>query len=232
MLGEFAHNLGVEAGFGPELTPRGLAAFEAQFKGSIVAPAMRTVLGKMLGPARYTVNPSPHFGLAAPLYLHFTSPIRRYADLAVHRIIKRYLDGDRAQVAGDAALEEIAQSLNHLAYRATKAEAERHRMVIARWFAAKVGERVAGNVVSVKPFGLVVQLKGTGATGTVAMDALPEGPYRIEPGGYAVSNAGAHTDASVVVRRFVVGEPIDVRIAGTNEELGRVDLEIAPAATP
>jgi ribonuclease R len=91
-------------------------------------------------------------------------------------------------------------------------------MVIARWFASRVGERALGNVVAVKPFGLVVQLKGTGATGTVAMDALPDGPYRVESGGYAAANER---------RRFVVGEPIEVRIAGTNEELGRVEFSVA-----
>ena len=218
MLSQFAHNLGIEAGFGPELSPRGLAAFEAQFRGTAIAPTMRTVLGKMLGPARYTVTPTPHFGLAAPLYLHFTSPSRRYADRAVHRIIKGYLAGNRSLLAGDEAHEALAQSLNQLAYRATKAEAERHRMVVARWFASRVGERLSGNVVSVKPFGLVVQLKGTGATGTVAMDALPGGPYRIEPGGYAAASED---------RRYVVGEPIEAVIAGTNEELGRVDLALA-----
>lgn len=218
MLADFAHNFGIEAGFGPALSPRGLAAFEAQFRGTTVAPAIRTVLGKMLGPARYTVAPSPHFGLAAPLYLHFTSPIRRYADLLVHRIVKRYLVGDRSLVAGDPAIEALSQQINRAAYRATKAEAERHRMVLARWFAGKVGERAQGNVVSVKPFGLVVQLEGTGATGTVAMDALPDGPYRVEGGGYAaVSEA----------RRFVLGQPLDVTIAGTNEELGRVDLTLS-----
>ena len=120
MLSQFAHNFGIEAGFGPELSPRGLAAFEAQFRGTAIAPAMRTVLGKMLGPARYTVHPSPHFGLAAPLYLHFTSPIRRYADLAVHRIVKRYLAGDRSLAAGDPAHEALAEECNRLAYRATQ----------------------------------------------------------------------------------------------------------------
>ncbi len=218
MLERFAHNFGIEAGFGPELTPRGLAAFEAQFRGSAIAPAIRTVLGKMLGPARYTVHPSAHFGLAAPLYLHFTSPIRRYADLAVHRIIKRYLAGDRTLAAGDPAVEALSQHVNRAAYTATKAEAERHRMVVARWFASRIGERATGNVVSVKPFGLVVQLKGTGATGTVAMDALPGGPYRVEGGGYAAVGEQ---------RRYVVGEPLEVVIAGTNEELGRVDLALA-----
>jgi ribonuclease R len=132
----------------------------------------------------------------------------------VHRIVKRYLGGDRGLVAGDPALEALAQEVNHAAYRASKAEAERHRMVVARWFAGRVGERAPGNVVGVKPFGLVVQMKGTGATGTVAMDTLPDGPYRVEGGYAAVSEK----------RRFVVGEPIDVVITGTNEELGRVDL--------
>ncbi len=173
MLARFAHNFGIEAGFGRELSPRGLAAFEAQFRGSSIAPAIRTVLGKTLGTARYTVHPGLHFGLAAPLYLHFTSPIRRYADLAVHRIIKRYLGGDRSQLAGDPALETLAHHVNRAARRAGKAEAERHRMLVARLFASRIGEHFTGNIVSIKPFGLVVQMVGTGATGTVAMDALP-----------------------------------------------------------
>ncbi|MFT3773577.1 MAG: RNB domain-containing ribonuclease [Minicystis sp.] len=221
MLSDFAHNFGFEAGFGPALSPRGLAAFEAQFRGSTVAPAIRTVLGKMLGPARYTVHPSPHFGLAAPLYLHFTSPIRRYADLLVHRIVKRYLAGDRSLAAGDAETEAIAQQINRCAHRATKAEAERHRMVVARWYAGKVGERAHGNVVSVKPFGLVVQLECTGVSGTIAMDALPGGPYRVEGGGYAAVSEE---------RRFVMGQPLEVTIANTNEELGRVELTLATEA--
>jgi ribonuclease R len=219
-LAEMAHNFGIEAGFGPTLTPRGLAAFEAQFRTAKVAPAIRTVLGRTLGPARYTVHPSLHFGLGAPLYLHFTSPIRRYADLVVHRLIKRYLAGDRAMAAGDPAIETLAQGLNRAAYVAGKAEAERHRMLIARLFAARIGEEVRGNIVSVKPFGLVVQMAGTGATGTIAIDALPEGPYRVD----LVQQALA-SDA----RRFAVGDPVRAVISATNEELGRVDLTLAGA---
>jgi ribonuclease R len=215
MLARFAHNFGIEAGFGPELSPRGLAAFETQFRGTPIAPAIRTVLGKTLGPARYTVHPGLHFGLAAPLYLHFTSPIRRYADLAVHRIIKRYLGGERGLSPRDPEIEVLALHLNRMARSADKAEAERYRMLVARLFATRVGERFPGNIVSIKPFGLVVQMSGTGATGSIAMDALPEGPYRIEPGGHGVASEK---------RRYTVGDPIEVEIAGTNEELGRVDL--------
>ncbi len=222
-LAELAHNFGIEPGFGPVLTPLGLAAFEAQFRTARMAPAIRTVLGKALGPARYTVHPSLHFGLGAPLYLHFTSPIRRYADVVVHRLIKRYLAGDRAMLAGDPAIEALAQTLNRAAYIAGKAEAERHRMLIARLFATRIGEEVRGNIVSVKPFGLVVQMTGTGATGTLATDALPDGPYRVDLVEQALIGEK---------RRYSVGDPVRAVIAATNEELGRVDLALAAEKRP
>ncbi|WP_438016003.1 RNB domain-containing ribonuclease [Sorangium sp. So ce315] len=214
-LERFAHNFGIEAGFGPHLSPRGLAAFEAQFRGSGLAPAIRTVLGKALGPARYTAAPSLHFGLGAPLYLHFTSPIRRYADLAAHRVVKRYLQGRRDQLADAEALASLSHHLNARARSAGKAETERHRMLVARLFASRIGEEIEGNIVAIKPFGLVVQMLQSGATGTIALEALPGGPYRIDVAAQALVGAD---------RRYGVGEPIRAAIASTNEELGRVDL--------
>jgi ribonuclease R len=214
-LAAFAENSGFEAGFGPKLTPRSLAAFEAQFKDSVIAPSMYTVMGRVLGPARYTVYPSGHFGLAAPIYLHFTSPIRRYADLTVHRIVKGYLAGRRDRVAGDHELEELAVHVNAAAYRAVKAETERSRTLAARHFASRVGESFVGNIVAIKPFGLVVQLADTGVTGTVATDALPGGPFRVDVAAQVLRGAS---------RTFAVGEPFEVTVAGANEELGRIDL--------
>jgi ribonuclease R len=214
---ESARNLGFEPGFGAALTPRGLAAFEAQYRGTHQAAAAEQVVARVLGPARYTVQPSLHFGLAAPLYLHFTSPIRRYADLAVHRVVKRHLAGDRGQVAEDPALEVLAQHLNDAARRATKAEAERQRMLAARLFLRRVGERRRGHVVAVKSFGLVVQLEGTGVSGTVAQDALPGGPYRVDLKRQVMTGA----------RRAVgLGAPLEVEVLGANEALGRIDLGV------
>ena len=214
-LAEFAHNFGFETGFGAALTPSGLAAFEAQFESSTVAGSMRTVLRWALGRARYTVHPSPHFALAAPLYLHFTSPIRRYADLLVHRIVKAHLAGDREQIALDPALEEVASDLNEAAYRAGKAETERLRCLVARLFSTRIGESFSGNVVSVKPFGLVVQLAGLGVTGTVSIDALPDGPYHLD--------AATHSLVGKQ-RRYVVGEPLEVQVSATDERQGRLEL--------
>jgi len=211
-----AHAFGFELGLAERLTPRGLAALQAQFAPTSVAPAMRTVLSGVLGPARYTVKAAPHFGLAAPLYLHFTSPIRRYADLAVHRIVKRYLAGERGFEANDPSIETLAVELNALAWRATKAENERQHMLAARMFTGRVGERFAGNVVAVKPFGLVVQLVGLGVTGTLQSDTLPDGPYRVDQRLGLVSAKA----------RFTVGDALTVEVASASEELSRIDLAL------
>jgi ribonuclease R len=214
-LAESARHLGFETGLGDVLTPRGLAALEAQFEHSTAAPSMDTVLQRALGPARYTVYADQHFGLAAPLYLHFTSPIRRYADLTVHRVIKRYLSGDRSMAAGDERFEKLAVHLNEQSRRATRAERERLRMVAARWFEGRIGERFTGDVVAVKPFGLIVQLRGTGVAGSIQSDLLPGGPFEVGPAGHRYVGEGA---------TYTVGQSFEVEVLSTDDELGRINL--------
>ncbi len=224
-LAAFAANFGFETAFGPQLTPRALAAFEDQFSTARAAPAIRTVVQKTLGPARYTARPGPHFGLAAPLYLHFTSPIRRYADLIVHRIVKQHLRGARDQQAEDPALESLAANLNELAFRAAKAESERLRVLAARLFAGRTGERFEGNVISVKPFGLLVQLTGMGVTGLVPVEDLPGDGHRIHPETLElVASGGRH--------RFAVGLALAVEVRGADEAQGRIELALAGGDRP
>lgn len=214
-LAKVAHNFGFEAGFGTRLTPRALSAFEGQFSNGRLEPAIRTVLGQALGPARYTPDPGQHFGLGAPLYLHFTSPIRRYADLVVHRIIKRYLEGHREYDELRAELAVLAADCDRSSLAAGKAESERYRMLVARMYAGKLGEEVFGNIVAIKPFGLVVQIAGTGATGSIAMESLPGGPFRTDVAAQALIGPGT---------RFAVGDRVCATVSSVNEELGRIDL--------
>ncbi|HKP60263.1 MAG TPA: ribonuclease R family protein [Polyangiales bacterium] len=221
-LSAFAANFGFEAGFAPTLSPRALAAFEAAFKHSALAPALYTVLGRVLGPARYTVHPEAHFGLAAPLYAHFTSPIRRYADLSVHRLVKGYLAGRRDRFAGEPALETLAAHINRAAYRATKAETERVRSLSARLFAGRSGERFHGRIVRIQPFGLMVQLERTGVSGTIATDALPGGPFHYDRVQQVLRGEG---------RSYTIGEALEVQVLGASEELGRIDLGVSGEAS-
>jgi ribonuclease R len=175
-LADAAAALGIEAGFSRRrpLSPLGLAAFDAQVEGTVIAASARLLLRRLLGPAHYTPEPVPHFGLAAPLYLHFTSPIRRYADLQVHRFLKRWLRGERDFSPAAAGLADLAASIDDAARRATRAEEERLRTLVAATLVERVGESVPGRVVGFKPFGALVQLPGIVATmpsGDVALGA-------------------------------------------------------------
>lgn len=161
-LAAAAEALGVVAGFSETtpLTPRALAAFDRQIRGTRSEALVESAARRLLGPARYTGVPGLHFGLAAPLYLHFTSPIRRYADLAVHRILRRYLRGERGLRRDDPALEPLCLHVNEKAHRAARAEAERERVLVARLFERRLGQQVRAVVVGHKPQGALVQVEG------------------------------------------------------------------------
>lgn len=217
-LNAFAETSGFAAGFGRELTPLALAAFDRQIAGAVAEPALRSVLRRSLGPSRYTVKPGPHFGLAAPLYLHFTSPIRRYADLAVHRTLKGYLRGRRDFVDEDPGMEALAVHINAKARASTRAENDRHRELEARWMAGHVGKQFQARVTRVRPFGLVAQLDGMLVEGVVPTDALSGGPFR--PDARELSLVGKE-------RTFTVGMPVTVKVASTDEQLGRIELSLA-----
>ncbi len=214
-LEEFARNFGFEPGFGARLTPLALAAFDHQITGAPLEPALRSVLLRSLGPARYTVLPSPHFGLAAPLYLHFTSPIRRYADLAVHRLVKRFLHGDRAFDPNDPALEALAQHINARARAATRAENDRRRMLTAAYMLDRLGETFDAHVTRVRPFGLIATLDASLIEGTLPFDKLPDGPYEIDAS-EAHARSTAHT--------FAIGTALRVKVVAADPTLGRIEL--------
>jgi ribonuclease R len=162
-LAEAANALGIVAGFSTStaLSPKALAAFDRQFRGTRDERAFESLLRRLLGPARYQTAAALHFGLAAPLYLHFTSPIRRYADLAVHRVLRRFLRGERNFTRADVdALDALCLALNDKGRRAARAESERDRALLARLLAQKIGETRRGVVVGNKPQGALVQVDG------------------------------------------------------------------------
>lgn len=215
-LAEFARNFGLESGFGARLTPRAMAAFERQFRSIDCAPALHTVIARTLGPAYYSTEPREHFGLAASLYLHFTSPIRRYADLLVHRIVKRYLRGDRSQKSRNIHVDQAIEHLNQVTQRASKAEAEYQRILAAKLFSERIGEVVFGNIVAIRPFGLIVQLRGLGVQGTLPLESIPGGPYSIDSHRHSITGANNYV--------WSIGMPVRCVVHAIDEALGRIEL--------
>jgi ribonuclease R len=215
-----ARHFGFEPGFARRLTPLSLLAFDRQLSGAPCEAALRSVLLRSLGPARYTTAAESHFGLAAPLYLHFTSPIRRYADLAVHRLIKAYLAGERRF---DEPMREelgaLAARINERARAAARAERDRLRILVARLMAGRVGEEHAAHVTRVRTFGLLCQLDETMVEGTIPVESLAGGPFRVDARETVLRGAG---------RSFAIGMPLRVQIVACDPGLGRIELTEAP----
>lgn len=216
-LSEIAENFGYAAGFGTRLSPLALAAFDAQIEGAPFEPAIRSVLLRSLGPARYQVDPAIHFGLAAPLYLHFTSPLRRYADFEVHRTIKSYLRGRRDWSLGDPSLEALARHVNERARGATRAENDRRKMILAQYMAERVGQRFSARITRLRSFGIIAQLDASFVEGTIPMDTLSGGPFSID---------ARETHMRGARRTFTVGQAVRVRVASADAALGRVEFSL------
>lgn len=216
-LDDFAMNFGFTAGFGRYLTPLALAAFDAQLNGAPCEPAIRSVLLRSLGWARYTVHPSQHFGLGASLYLHFTSPIRRYADLIVHRTVKRYLAGERPNSPEDQSVEDLATHINRMGRAASRAEADRRRMLEAQFLSSQIGKEFKARVTAVRPFGMQVQIDSSFIEGIVPFDGMPGGPWW--PDHRATRAEGKY-------RSYGIGAPLMVRVSSTDTALGRVEFSL------
>ncbi|MCA9791661.1 MAG: VacB/RNase II family 3'-5' exoribonuclease [Candidatus Eremiobacteraeota bacterium] len=214
-LSDCARQFGFEPGFGRRLTPGSLAAFDDQILGAPAEPAIRSVMRRVLGAANYTVKPGLHLGLAAPLYLHFTSPLRRYADLAVHRVIKRYLRGHREWDPFDPEIESLSQQLNRLSHQASKAEAARRRMLLAGFMADQVGQRFDAHITRVLPFGMVAQLDASLVEGVIPIEALPGGPWTPRE----VSLEGPDEE-------FTLGQPVTVEVVACDPAQGRIEYAL------
>lgn len=215
LLAECAYHFGYEAGFSSQLSPGALAAFDAQIAGAAAEPAIRSVLRGILGRAHYTVHPDLHLGLAAPLYLHFTSPLRRYADLSVHRLIKGYLQGDRHFEVKDPEVESLCLHLNERAGTSAKAESMRRRMLLAAYMERHIGEEFDAHITRVLPFGLVAQLDASLVEGLLPLESLPGGPWQAGPVSVQSSQ-----------QRLTLGMPVRVKVVATVADQGRIEYSL------
>jgi ribonuclease R len=183
--------IGVEA----EPTPENLGTIAHKAKSDVV----RYLILRSLPRALYSPSPLGHYGLALRDYLHFTSPIRRYADVLVHRALL-----GEGEPPGDLA--EVADHISEREYRSTVCERTADEFTLMWLMRDRVGEEMEGTIVSVAAFGLFVELE-TGATGLVHVSKLP-GWWELESNGVVLSND--EIGASYRVGDRVMVELVDV----------------------
>jgi ribonuclease R len=224
---KLARTHGFDVPEGP-IGPKQLNALLHAFEGHAQQRALNQLLLRAMMQALYTPENIGHYGLAAEHYLHFTSPIRRYPDLMVHRLLKaqwgaRGGDGDGAGRAS-ADLDEIATLCSERERAAMQAEREVAAFYAALFMQDKVGERFQGVVASVVDFGLFVELEPWFVEGLVKLEDLGD-EWALDPDLHALVQPRTG-------RSFRVGDRVEVEVAAASPARRQIDLAlVAPAAT-
>ncbi len=211
-----------------EFDPKRFAEILEQARGKREEELINTVILRSMKQARYSAENLGHFGLAADHYTHFTSPIRRYPDLVVHRLLKRILAGERWKKEGQkerqrARLEAIADHCSVRERLAVAAERDSIDLKKVQFMERHIGEEFDGRVSGVTAFGVFVRLDKWFVEGLVHMHELDDDYYEFREDQYALvgRNAG---------KRYRLADPIRVRVAGVDRERRQIDFELARSA--
>lgn len=176
---EFIYNLGYIVKWNGEVKPRNLQEILEKVKGKKEETVVSTLLLRSMMRAKYSPECVGHFGLAAKYYCHFTSPIRRYPDLQIHRIIKEFINGkiddDRSKKL-TALVDYAARQSSETENIATEAEREVDDLKKAEYMLDRIGEEFEGIVSSVTSFGMFVELPNT-IEGLIHITALDDDYY-------------------------------------------------------
>lgn len=170
--------------------------------------------------ARYAPQCLGHFGLASEFYCHFTSPIRRYPDLVIHRIIKKYLSGE---TVGDLKLKynnfvaQASEQSSKTERNADECEREVDDYKKSVYMSKFLGEEFEGVISGVQEFGIFVELDN-GIEGLVRLDDLPSDEYEYDE--FSLTIFGKHN-------HFTIGDTVKVVVANTNTKLHQVDFTLA-----
>ncbi|MCR4943327.1 MAG: ribonuclease R, partial [Clostridium sp.] len=176
---EFVYNLGYAVRWNGEVRPRNLQEVLDKVRGKKEETVVSTLLLRSMMQARYSPECTGHFGLAAKYYCHFTSPIRRYPDLQIHRIIKEYLNGkiDEKRTKKLTTLVDYAsKQSSEMERTAQQAEREVDDLKKAEYMLDRIGEEFEGIISSVTSFGMFVELPNT-VEGLVHITALDDDYY-------------------------------------------------------
>ena len=161
---EFVHNLGYTIQWTEEIRPKSFQEILEKVKGKNEETVVSTLLLRSMMQARYAPECSGHFGLAAEYYCHFTSPIRRYPDLQIHRIIKEYLHGEMDEKRINKLKNTVgyaAKQSSEMERKAQDAEREVDDLKKAEYMEDRIGEQFEGIISSVTSFGVFVELANT-----------------------------------------------------------------------
>jgi ribonuclease R len=226
---EFVHSFGYALRMEEDrVEPRELQGLLDLVEGKPEERMINEVLLRCMKQARYMAENLGHFGLAAPSYTHFTSPIRRYPDLVVHRILKRALAGgikERERERLSSTLPDIAAHTSSRERIAMEAEREIVALKKVQFMRDRVGEEFTGYICGVTPHGFFVELVDLFVEGMVHVSTLGQDFYRYVEKQHAL--VGERTGAT-----YRIGDKVGVLVAAVSTERKQIDFVLAGVSVP
>jgi ribonuclease R len=190
-----------------------------EVKGKPEEKIVNNLLLRSMKWAKYSAQNLGHFGLASDAYTHFTSPIRRFPDLMVHRVLKKALVEKKVNISE----EDLVKKTDHLSQRervAMEAEREILGRYRVRFMKEKIGEVFDGIISSVMAFGFFVELKDIYVEGLVRITSLHDDYYHYHEKQYCLVGERTH-------KTFKIGDEVRVRVDRVDAERRQIDLDLA-----
>ena len=216
------HNQGVKIQKAKEeITPKEIQQIIESIEGLPNEAMISRLVLRSMKQAKYTTECSGHFGLAAKYYCHFTSPIRRYPDLQIHRIIKDNLRGRMNQKRiehYDSILPEVAKHSSEMERRADEAERETDKLKKVEYMEERIGQVFEGVISGVQEWGFYVELPNT-VEGLVHVTSLTDDFYHYEESSYEM--IGERTN-----KHYKLGQKVKVIVADTDKIMRTIDFRV------
>lgn len=223
-LGIFINNFGytLKTGANDEIHPKEIQKLLNNVKGKPEEALISKLALRSMRQAKYAINCGGHFGLAMKYYCHFTSPIRRYPDLQIHRIIKENIHGrlEGGRISHyNKILPEVAEASSMLERRADDSEREVEKLKKAEYMEQFIGESFEGMISGVTSWGMYVELPNT-VEGMVKVADIPGDYYYFDEEHYCMT--GEHTG-----KIYKLGDKIKVTVAAVDRIIKTIDFIIA-----
>lgn len=221
----FLYNLGYKIKVNKDnINPKAFAEVLDKIKGTEYEKVISTIILRTLKVARYEAENKGHFGIASKFYCHFTSPIRRYPDLFIHRVISRYLEegyniSDKEKEKLIKKAIKYSESSSEMERQAVKAEREAEDLKKAEFMEDKIGNEYDGIISSVTSFGMFVELEST-IEGLIRFENMGSNEY------YIYDEERKTLTGEKTNRVFKIGDKIRIRVIDANKQLRKINFEL------